>query len=68
VPKPVIARVQGVAIGGGNVLCTICDLTICSEKAVFGQVGPKMGSVDPGYGKPSWPVWSARRRRASSGP
>jgi 2-ketocyclohexanecarboxyl-CoA hydrolase len=49
-PKPVIARVQGYAIGGGNVLCTICDLTICSEKAVFGQVGPKMGSVDPGYG------------------
>ena len=50
VPKPVIARVQGYAIGGGNVLCTICDLTICSEKATFGQVGPKMGSVDPGYG------------------
>ena len=50
VPKPVIARVPGYAIGGGNVLATICDLTICSEKAVFGQVGPKMGSVDPGYG------------------
>jgi 2-ketocyclohexanecarboxyl-CoA hydrolase len=50
VPKPVIARVQGYAIGGGNVLCTICDLTIASEKAVFGQVGPKVGSVDPGYG------------------
>ncbi len=50
VPKPVIARVQGYAIGGGNVLATICDLTICSEKAIFGQVGPKMGSVDPGYG------------------
>jgi 2-ketocyclohexanecarboxyl-CoA hydrolase len=46
----VIARVQGFAIGGGNVLCTICDLTICSDKAVFGQVGPKMGSVDPGFG------------------
>lgn len=50
VPKPVIARVQGFAIGGGNVLCTICDFTIASDKAVFGQVGPKMGSVDPGYG------------------
>jgi 2-ketocyclohexanecarboxyl-CoA hydrolase len=50
VPKPVIARIQGYAIGGGNVLATICDLTICSEKAIFGQVGPKMGSVDPGYG------------------
>jgi 2-ketocyclohexanecarboxyl-CoA hydrolase len=49
-PKPVIARVQGYAIGGGNVLATICDLTICSDKATFGQVGPKMGSVDPGYG------------------
>ena len=49
-PKPVIARVQGYAIGGGNVLCTICDLTIASERAVFGQVGPKVGSVDPGYG------------------
>jgi 2-ketocyclohexanecarboxyl-CoA hydrolase len=50
VPKPVIARVQGYAIGGGNVLATVCDLTICSDKAQFGQVGPKMGSVDPGYG------------------
>jgi len=50
VPKPVIAKVQGFAIGGGNVLCTICDFTIASEKAVFGQVGPKVGSVDPGFG------------------
>ena len=50
VPVPVIARVQGYAIGGGNVLATICDLTICSESATFGQVGPKMGSVDPGFG------------------
>ncbi|QQS14326.1 MAG: 2-ketocyclohexanecarboxyl-CoA hydrolase [Rhodospirillales bacterium] len=49
-PKPVIARVQGYAIGGGNVLATLCDFTIASEKAVFGQVGPSMGSVDPGYG------------------
>ncbi len=49
-PKPTIARVQGYAIGGGNVLCTICDFTIASDKAIFGQVGPKMGSVDPGYG------------------
>lgn len=50
VPKPVIARVQGYAIGGGNVLATLCDLTIASEKAQFGQVGPKVGSVDPGWG------------------
>lgn len=50
IPKPVIARVQGYAIGGGNVLATMCDFTIASEKAIFGQVGPKMGSVDPGFG------------------
>ncbi|MDH4282105.1 MAG: enoyl-CoA hydratase-related protein, partial [Myxococcales bacterium] len=50
VPKPVIARVQGYAIGGGNVLATLCDLTIASEQAQFGQVGPKVGSVDPGFG------------------
>jgi 2-ketocyclohexanecarboxyl-CoA hydrolase len=48
--KPVIARVQGYAIGGGNVLATVCDLTIASENAVFGQVGPRVGSVDPGWG------------------
>lgn len=41
VPKPVIARVQGYAIGGGNVLVTVCDLAIASERAVFGQVGPQ---------------------------
>jgi 2-ketocyclohexanecarboxyl-CoA hydrolase len=50
VPKPVIARVQGYAIGGGNVLATLCDFTIASERAVFGQAGPKVGSVDPGFG------------------
>ncbi len=50
VPKPVIAKVRGYAIGGGNVLATICDMTIASENAIFGQVGPKMGSVDPGFG------------------
>ena len=50
VPKPVIARVNGFAIGGGNVLATLCDLTIASDRAVFGQVGPRVGSVDPGFG------------------
>ena len=50
VPKPVICRVPGYAIGGGNVLATICDITIASDKAIFGQVGPRMGSVDPGFG------------------
>ena len=49
-PKPVIAKVRGYAIGGGNVLATLCDLTLASETAVFGQVGPKVGSVDPGFG------------------
>jgi 2-ketocyclohexanecarboxyl-CoA hydrolase len=50
VPKPVIARVNGYAIGGGNVLVTVCDLAIASETAQLGQVGPKVGSVDPGFG------------------
>lgn len=50
VPKPVIARVNGFAIGGGNVLATLCDLTIAADTAQFGQVGPKVGSVDPGFG------------------
>lgn len=50
IPKPVIARVNGYAIGGGNVLVTLCDLAIASEKAQLGQVGPKVGSVDPGFG------------------
>ena len=50
IPKPVIAKVQGYAIGGGNVLALLCDLTIASDKAVFGQVGPKVGSIDAGWG------------------
>lgn len=50
VPKPVIAKVRGYAIGSSNVLVTICDLAIASENAIFGQAGPKMGSVDPGFG------------------
>ncbi len=49
-PKPVIAGVNGYAIGGGHVLHVICDLSIASEKARFGQAGPRVGSVDPGYG------------------
>ena len=50
VPMPLIAKVLGYAIGCGNVLATLCDLTIAGEGAIFGQVGPKMGSVDPGFG------------------
>ncbi len=50
VPKPVIAKVRGYAIGSSNVLVTLCDLAIASDNAIFGQAGPKMGSVDPGFG------------------
>ncbi|PWA11811.1 1,4-dihydroxy-2-naphthoyl-CoA synthase [Pueribacillus theae] len=50
IPKPVIAAVNGYAIGGGHVLHVICDLTMASDKARFGQVGPKVGSYDAGYG------------------
>jgi naphthoate synthase len=49
-PKPVIAMVAGFAIGGGHVLHVVCDLTIAADNAIFGQVGPKMGSFDGGYG------------------
>jgi len=48
--KPVIAAVNGYAIGGGQVYQQICDLSIASENAVFGQVGPLVGSFDPGVG------------------
>jgi 2-ketocyclohexanecarboxyl-CoA hydrolase len=50
IPKPVIARINGFAIGGGNVFATLCDLSIMSESAKLGQVGPKVGSVDAGWG------------------
>ena len=49
-PKPVIAMVNGYAIGGGHVLHLVCDLTIASENAIFGQTGPKVGSFDAGFG------------------
>jgi len=50
IPKPVIAMVNGYAIGGGNVLNVVCDLSIASENARFGQTGPKVGSFDAGFG------------------
>lgn len=50
IPKPVIARVNGYAIGGGHVWQVVCDLSIASENAQFGQAGPRVGSFDPGYG------------------
>jgi naphthoate synthase len=48
--KPVIASVNGLAVGGGNVLQMVCDLTIAKESAIFRQVGPMVGSFDAGYG------------------
>jgi naphthoate synthase len=50
IPKPVIAMVDGYAIGGGHVLHVLCDLTVASSRAVFGQIGPKFGSFDAGFG------------------
>lgn len=50
IPKPVIAMVNGYAIGGGHVLHVVCDLTIAADSARFGQTGPKVGSFDAGFG------------------
>jgi naphthoate synthase len=49
-PKVVIALVAGYAIGGGHVLHVVCDLTIAADNGIFGQVGPRMGSFDGGFG------------------
>jgi len=50
IPKPVIARVNGYAVGGGHVFQVVCDLSIAAETAKMGQAGPKVGSFDPGFG------------------
>jgi len=50
IPKPVIAAVNGVAIGGGHVLHVLCDLTVAASHATFGQSGPRVGSFDAGFG------------------
>ena len=50
IPKPVIAAVNGVAVGGGHVLHVLCDLTIAADHARFGQAGPRVGSFDAGFG------------------
>ncbi|HVW40598.1 MAG TPA: 1,4-dihydroxy-2-naphthoyl-CoA synthase [Amycolatopsis sp.] len=49
-PKPIVAMVAGYAIGGGHVLHLVCDLTIAADNAIFGQVGPRVGSFDGGFG------------------
>ena len=61
-PKPVIAMVNGFAIGGGHVLHVVCDLSIASENAIFGQTGSMQASV-----LPTWHVAWARRRPVKSG-
>ena len=49
-PKPVVAMVAGYAVGGGQILHLICDLTIAADNAIFGQTGPRVGSFDGGFG------------------
>jgi naphthoate synthase len=49
-PKPIVAMVAGYAVGGGHVLHLVCDLTIAADNAIFGQVGPRVGSFDGGFG------------------
>ena len=58
IPKPVIAAVNGLAIGGGHVLHVLCDLTIAADTARFGQSGPKVGSFDAGW-PPGGAIWTA---------
>ena len=67
VPKPVIAMVNGYAIGGGHVLHVVCDLSIASETAVFGQAGPAWAASTPGSARSSSRASWERRRRAKSG-
>jgi 2-ketocyclohexanecarboxyl-CoA hydrolase len=76
IPKPVIAMVNGFAIGGGHVLHVVCDLTIAADTAIFGQVGPRVGSVDPGFGtaylarlvgeKKAREIWYLNRRYSAA--
>lgn len=63
IPKPVIAAVNGFAIGGGNVLAAVCDVAIAAEHARFGQVGPRVGSFDAGWGMQLVRLIGERRAR-----
>ena len=67
IPKPVIAAVNGFAIGGGHVLHVVCDLSIASENAIFGQTGPRVGSFDAGLDHLILPALWDRRRPVRSG-
>ncbi|HEY2772756.1 MAG TPA: enoyl-CoA hydratase-related protein [Candidatus Binatia bacterium] len=76
VPKPIVAMVAGFAVGGGNVLALMCDLTIASTAATFRQVGPMMGSFDAGFGtwyleeavgrKKAKEIWMLNRKYAAA--
>ena len=66
VPKPVIAAVNGLAIGGGHVLHVLCDLSIAAEHARFGQAGPRVGSFDGGFGPISPPTRSPTDKPAKA--
>lgn len=75
-PKPVLAMVNGFAVGGGNVLALMCDLTIAASTATFRQVGPMMGSFDAGFGtwyleeavgrKKAKEIWMLNRKYSAS--
>ena len=76
IPKPVIAMVNGFAVGGGHVLHVLCDLSIAADTAIFGQTGPRVGSVDAGHGtgvlarivgeKKAREIWSMCRQYSAS--
>ena len=66
VPKPVIAAVNGLAIGGGHVLHVLCDLSIAAEHARFGRAGPRVGSFDGGFGPISPPTRSPTDKPAKA--
>lgn len=63
IPKPVIGAVNGFAIGGGNVLAAVCDIAIAADHAKFGQVGPRVGSFDAGWGTHLTRLIGERRAR-----
>ena len=67
VPKPVIAAVNGLAIGGGHVLHVLCDLSIAAEHARFGQAGPASARSTAASARRTWPGWWARSAPARSG-